>query len=39
MNVALSIDSLVKTYDDGTQAVKDINLEVKQGEFFWFAWA
>ncbi|WP_158966053.1 ABC transporter ATP-binding protein [Paraglaciecola sp. L3A3] len=31
---ALSIKGLTKTYKGGTQALKGINLEVKQGDFF-----
>ena len=31
---ALTIENLSKTYDDGFQALKGINLEVEQGDFF-----
>ena len=31
---ALSIKGLTKTYKDGTQALKGIDLVVKQGDFF-----
>jgi len=31
---ALSIKNLVKTYDDGVHALKGIDLEVEQGDFF-----
>lgn len=34
MTKALSIKNLSKTYDNGTQALKEINLEVEQGDFF-----
>ncbi|MBV1959502.1 MAG: ABC transporter ATP-binding protein [Pseudomonadales bacterium] len=34
MTIALSIKNLEKTYDTGFQALKGINLEVKQGDFF-----
>ncbi|GAA4362827.1 ABC transporter ATP-binding protein [Kangiella marina] len=34
MTKALSIKDLCKTYDNGTQALKGINLEVEQGDFF-----
>jgi len=34
-NIAISIKNLVKNYD-GTEAVKDIGFEIKQGEFFGF---
>lgn len=34
MTTALSIKNLEKTYDTGFQALKGINLEVKQGDFF-----
>ena len=32
--LALKINNLVKTYPNGPQAVKGVNLEVKQGDFF-----
>jgi ABC-2 type transport system ATP-binding protein len=31
---AINIKDLVKTYQNGVQALKDINLEVKEGDFF-----
>lgn len=34
MTKALSIKDLYKTYDNGTRALKGINLEVEQGDFF-----
>ena len=34
MTIALSIKNLEKTYDTGFQALKGINLEVEQGDFF-----
>ncbi|NVK21155.1 MAG: ABC transporter ATP-binding protein [Kangiellaceae bacterium] len=34
MTKALSIQNLTKTYASGTQAVKGIDLEVEQGDFF-----
>lgn len=34
MTKALSIKDLCKTYDNGTQALKGISLEVEQGDFF-----
>ncbi|MEX0708577.1 MAG: ABC transporter ATP-binding protein [Woeseia sp.] len=34
MQTAISIRHLSKTYDDGFQALKDINLEIEQGEIF-----
>lgn len=34
MTVALSIKQLAKTYDNGFQALKGIDLEVEQGDFF-----
>ncbi len=34
MTVALSIKQLAKTYDNGFQALKGIDLEVQQGDFF-----
>ncbi|MDF1645125.1 MAG: ABC transporter ATP-binding protein [Pseudomonadales bacterium] len=34
MTTALSIKNLKKTYDTGFQALKGINLEVEQGDFF-----
>ncbi|MBR9913110.1 MAG: ABC transporter ATP-binding protein [Gammaproteobacteria bacterium] len=34
MSIALSIRNLQKTYDDGFEALKGIDLEVKQGDFF-----
>ena len=34
MTAALSIEGLVKTYDNGFEALKGINLEVQQGDFF-----
>ncbi|AOE50547.1 ABC transporter ATP-binding protein [Kangiella sediminilitoris] len=34
MTKALSIKDLCKTYDNGTQALKGINLEVEEGDFF-----
>jgi len=34
MNVALRISNLRKTYGNGFQALKGIDLEVKQGDFF-----
>ncbi|MBD3610786.1 MAG: ABC transporter ATP-binding protein [Gammaproteobacteria bacterium] len=34
MNNALTIRNLHKTYDNGFQALKGIDLEVKQGDFF-----
>lgn len=33
-NLAISISGLTKQYKNGTQALRGINLEVKQGEFF-----
>ncbi|WP_163936589.1 ABC transporter ATP-binding protein [Paraferrimonas sp. SM1919] len=33
-NLALSISALTKTYAGGTQALKGIDLEVQQGDFF-----
>lgn len=34
MTVALSITQLAKTYDNGFEALKGIDLEVQQGDFF-----
>lgn len=34
MTAALSIEGLVKTYDNGFEALKGIDLEVQQGDFF-----
>ncbi|NVJ67675.1 MAG: ABC transporter ATP-binding protein, partial [Gammaproteobacteria bacterium] len=34
MTKALSITNLHKTYASGTQALKGIDLEVEQGDFF-----
>ncbi len=34
MSYALSIDNLQKTYDNGFTALKGINLQVKEGDFF-----
>ncbi|MGH1374672.1 MAG: ABC transporter ATP-binding protein [Cellvibrionaceae bacterium] len=34
MTVALSIKQLAKTYDNGFQALKGIDLEVQEGDFF-----
>ncbi|KEA63999.1 ABC-type multidrug transport system, ATPase component [Marinobacterium lacunae] len=34
MTLALSIDNLRKTYDNGFEALKGISLEVKEGDFF-----
>lgn len=34
MTAALSIENLVKTYDNGFEALKGIDLEVEQGDFF-----
>ena len=34
MSAAISISNLSKTYKSGFQALKDINLEIKQGEIF-----
>ena len=34
MSSAISVSSLSKTYKSGFQALKDINLEIKQGEIF-----
>lgn len=34
MSVALSIKQLSKTYDNGFEALKGIDLEVKEGDFF-----
>jgi ABC-2 type transport system ATP-binding protein len=34
LNKALSIQHLVKTYDNGFQALKGIDLEVEEGDFF-----
>ncbi|WP_223671294.1 ABC transporter ATP-binding protein [Kangiella shandongensis] len=34
MTKALSIKDLCKTYDNGTQALKGISLEVEEGDFF-----
>lgn len=34
MTAALSIQDLVKTYDDKVQALKGVSLEVKEGDFF-----
>ena len=31
---ALSIQGLEKTYGNGFQAVKDVNLDVEEGDFF-----
>jgi len=33
---AVQVDGLVKTYGDGTQAVKGISFSVEEGEFFGF---
>ena len=32
--LALDVDNLVKTYDDGTQALKGIDLKIPEGSFF-----
>lgn len=34
MTAALSIENLAKTYDNGFEALKGIDLEVQQGDFF-----
>ncbi|MBS3805363.1 MAG: ABC transporter ATP-binding protein [Oleiphilaceae bacterium] len=34
MTNALQIENLVKTYDDGMQALKGVDLDVKEGDFF-----
>ena len=34
MNLAISVQELEKTYDDGFRALDDINLEVQKGEIF-----
>ncbi len=34
MTIAISIKALHKTYDNGFEALKGINLDVKQGDFF-----
>ncbi|NHO64782.1 ABC transporter ATP-binding protein [Aestuariicella hydrocarbonica] len=34
MSIALSIKQLVKTYDNGFQALKGVDLDVKEGDFF-----
>ncbi|MDO8353682.1 MAG: ATP-binding cassette domain-containing protein, partial [Aestuariivirga sp.] len=34
MSSAISVSSLSKTYKSGFQALKDINLEIRQGEIF-----
>ena len=34
MSIALSLQDLSKTYANGTQALKGINLEIRQGDFF-----
>lgn len=34
MNIALSLQDLSKTYANGTQALKGIDLEIQQGDFF-----
>ena len=34
MTAALSIQGLVKTYDNGFEALKGINLNVQEGDFF-----
>lgn len=34
MSKAISISNLTKTYDDGTQALKGIDLDVNAGDFF-----
>jgi len=31
---ALQVENLVKTYDNGVQALKDVSLEVEEGDFF-----
>lgn len=33
MTVALNIEGLTKTYKNGVQAVKGIDLQVQQGDF------
>ena len=33
---ALDIQGLVKTYSNGTQALKGVNLQIKEGDFFGF---
>jgi ABC-2 type transport system ATP-binding protein len=34
MNLALDIKNLTKTYQNGTKALKNLNLEIQSGEFF-----
>lgn len=34
MPTAISVRNLSKTYSDGFQALKDINLEIRRGEIF-----
>lgn len=34
MSIALSLQDLSKTYANGTQALKGINLDIRQGDFF-----
>ncbi len=34
MTTAINIDSLLKTYPDGTQALKGVSLSVEKGGFF-----
>ena len=34
MTKAIAISDLTKTYDNGFQALKNISIEVEQGDFF-----
>src|SRR3954447_23143078 len=34
MELALSVKHLVKTYDNGVQALKGVSLQVEEGDFF-----
>ena len=36
MNIALSIKDLAKQYENGTQALSGIDIEIKQGDFYGF---